>query len=311
MHFALCPGQKTISPRWWHGPYTQCYCTQEDLHSTGKKYIVQPLICHLQKRASVICEITLFVWDGCTFCSFTSDNDLDYVNLPVCLSLFWHLHCVTLEHSRCPRCLSNSTPDKSLNSLGFKVIKRTYWRAGGSWDTPSVEWAPVLFAVIHEIICQWDRKREALPSILFFIVSVQFCSCGFIAPREVAGAALPSIVSQLLLCVGSCGFLCSHFSRTAGWGFGGFAVFFVFIFGKTGRSPQMLPELEIVICKNVITLLHHWIRQRSEWCQSTAWNRRKYYALSSLIRMLVNKLFTASLCFDSRFFTRQRLHKSQ
>ena len=27
--------------------------------------------------------------------------------------------------------------------------------------------------------------------------------------------------------------------------------------------------------------------------------------------MLVNKLFTASLCFDSHFFTRQRLHKSQ
>ena len=101
-----------------------------------------------------------------------------------------------------------------------------------------------MFAVIHEIICQWYRKREALPSILFFIVSVQFCSCGFIAPWEVSGAALPSIVSQLLFRVGSCRFLYSNYSLTAGFSFSSRN-----LFGRTGGSPQMLPGLEIIISK--------------------------------------------------------------
>lgn len=129
IHFTLCPGQKTISPFWWQA-LTLSVIALRRTCTAQEKYIVQPLICHLQKRASVICEITLFVWDGCTFCSFTSDNYLDYVNLPVCLSLFWHLHYVRLQHSHDLCCLSNSTPDKSLNSVSFKVIKRAYWRMG-------------------------------------------------------------------------------------------------------------------------------------------------------------------------------------
>lgn len=111
----------------------------------------------------------------------------------------------------CPRCPSNSAPDKKLKQPQLKSNQKNILE-NRSRDTPSVEWATVLFAVIHEIICQWDRKREALPSILFFIVSVRFCSCGFIAPWEVSDAALPSIVPQRLFCVGSRGFLYSSSS---------------------------------------------------------------------------------------------------
>lgn len=223
------------------------------LHSGGltlrgekKIYIVLPLICHLQERASVICEITLFVWDGCTFCSFRSDNDLEYVNLAVCLSLLLNVHYIRLGHSWALAVCLISVPDKSLNSLICKVIKSTYRRTGGS-DTPFVEWAPVWFAVIHEIIRQWERKLEALPSILFFIVSVQFCSCGFIAPWEVSGADLPSIVSQLLFCVGASFLHCNY----------SFCCHTHSLFWQTNSSSQMLPGLQITIrlLWNVIALL--------------------------------------------------------
>lgn len=37
--------------------------------------------------------------------------------------------------------------------------------------------------------------------------AVRFCSCAFMAPRDVSGTVLPSIVSPLLFRVGSCRFL--------------------------------------------------------------------------------------------------------
>lgn len=89
---------------------------------------------------------------------------------------FWHLQSVKSGTCPCAGCLSDFAPDTSLTTS--KVIKECIGKVSGG--TPSVERKePVLFAVMRDTFRQWDRKHKALPLILIFIVSLQFCSCEF------------------------------------------------------------------------------------------------------------------------------------
>lgn len=94
--------------------------------------IAAPLICHLRKRASVICEITLFVGDG--FCSFTSDNDSDYVSLPRTPASRWHEQYVRRE--RPPTTTTTTAPPQTLKRPRLWGNHKNVYREGGFRDPP-------------------------------------------------------------------------------------------------------------------------------------------------------------------------------
>ncbi len=152
-------------------------CTTENLHSGGNKYIVAPFICHPQKRAPAICEITLFVWDGCTFCPFRSDNDLDYMP-PSLPASFWHLQLFRREHLHTLPSTFNSAPAKNPNSLCPILIKRIHlsWKSSHLFGCESSR----LFSVIHVVI-YLSRCRSFdlhLTSVLTWMLLSASVFCG-------------------------------------------------------------------------------------------------------------------------------------
>lgn len=148
----------------------------------------------------MICEITLFVGDGCTRCSFASDNDSDYVTLPVWPSP--PLASALCQTGALPAPPANSPPDKKLKQQrDWKVIKRAHLRSG---SPPPPHSLPLPF------VCCNPRNNLSMvggtPNDRIFL-HCQFSAFFPTARREV-GAALPSFVD--FCCVWEAAASCDH-----------------------------------------------------------------------------------------------------